>query len=107
MKNEEIAALLQDMKNSFKEYSENQFEKFTELLAQHSARTEEKSSKISPSSPTVTEELKSPIVLPCPSWESGESSGSHGTLGAENRDMDAIIKGLRVKVARFDGSNVE
>ena len=98
MKNEEIAALFVDMKNSFKEYSETQFEKFTDLLNQHCVRTDEKLSKLSPSSPMEATEAKSQSGLQKPGGEMGSSSAPRASWGSESREMDTIIKGLRVKV---------
>ena len=107
MKNEEIAALFQDMKTSFKKYSDSQYEKFVELLAQHCVQMKKKLSKLSTSAPCDAAELKSSKVLPRPHWETGESSVLRTNGRSKDSDLDAIIKGLRVKVARFDGSNVE
>ncbi|KAF4377290.1 hypothetical protein F8388_012391 [Cannabis sativa] len=107
MKNEEIAALLLDMKNSFKEYSDTQYEKFSKLLNQHCIKTEEKLSKLSLASTKVTFEPGSPGMMERTGTETGGSSGPRANWGSESREVNAIIKTLRVKVARFDGSNVE
>ncbi|XP_062104135.1 uncharacterized protein LOC133815295 [Humulus lupulus] len=105
MKNEEIAALLQSMELSFKQYSdeqmEKQFQKFSTLLNQHATQTEERFAAI-----------PSPHGPPLEGTSSIRGDGTKGsseqfTVAQSHGDMHSILKTLRVKVPRFDGSNVE
>ena len=105
MKNEEIASLLQALELSFKQHSEEQLEKqfqrFSSLLNQHVTQTEERFAAI-----------PSPQVPPSEGASSNRSDGTKGATGRvtpthSHGDMHSILKTLRVKVPRFDGSNVE
>ncbi|XP_062114581.1 uncharacterized protein LOC133825687 [Humulus lupulus] len=101
MKNEEIAAILQALDLKWEQRSESQLEHFKVLLEQHTKKTEETLSKV-PS-------LSSPIMGGDGSVvrDSGRSGGRRSDTETDNRDVNSILKTLRVKVPRFDGSNVE
>ncbi|XP_062109866.1 uncharacterized protein LOC133821735 [Humulus lupulus] len=101
MKNEEIAAMLQALEATFKQHSESQLEKFTTLLDQHMAKTEERLSQGSPPpSPGLTGENSA-------MRESGRTPSRRSHSEPEASDVNSILKTLRVKVPKFDGTNVE
>lgn len=101
MKNEEIAGLLQSLELNFKQHSDGQFQKFSAMLEQHMLKTEERLTQMSSTGQGDSE---------------GRSSAERETtrLGprrpeamADNRELNGLLKTLRVKVPRFDGSNVD
>ena len=101
MKNEELAAMIQALETNFQKHSAEQFARFSAKLDEQVARLDERVDQLqSPSSKqhggngTASSGLGSP-------------SGPKLSPTVESRDVNSLLKVLRVKVQRFDGSNVE
>ena len=93
--------MLQALEAKFTQHSESQMEKFTSLLDQHMAKTEERLSQ-GPSLPTPG----SSNATNAPK-ESGAQPGGRFRSVSEAAEVNSILKTLRVKVPKFDGTNVE
>ncbi|KAM6583243.1 hypothetical protein CsatB_010245 [Cannabis sativa] len=101
MKNEELAAMIQALESNFQKHSAEQFARFSARLDEQVARLDERVDQLqSPSSKqqegngTATSGLGSP-------------SRPKQPANVDSRDINSLLKVLRVKVHRFDGSNVE
>ncbi|XP_060967566.1 uncharacterized protein LOC115704201 [Cannabis sativa] len=101
MKNEELAAMIQALESNFQKHSAEQFARFSTRLDEQVARLDERVDQLqSPSSKqqegngTATSGLGSP-------------SRPKQPANVDSRDINSLLKVLRVKVHRFDGSNVE
>ena len=101
MKNEELAAMIQALEPSFQKHSEEQFARFNARLDEQVARLDDR-----------VNQLQSPSSTP----QEGKGSTSNGLnspavqrpeVVIENRDVNQILKIMRVKVPRFDRTNVE
>ncbi|XP_062075982.1 uncharacterized protein LOC133780122 [Humulus lupulus] len=101
MKNEEIAGLLQALELNFKQHSDAQFQKFSSLLDQHVSKTEERLAQMPPPSSGESEGRASV------DRENGRSGSKRSENVADNRELNSLLKTLRVKVPRFDGANVD
>lgn len=101
MKNEEIAGLLQAMELNFKQHSDAQFQKFSALLEQHVAKTEERFTQL----PQASSENSEGHVGTA--RESGQSNTRRTGMTRDHQEVNSLLKTLRVKVPRFDGENVE
>lgn len=101
MKNDEIAALLQALDLKWEQRSELQMENFKQLLDQHTAKTEERMAQASPS-PSIAVGHGDDTVQ-----EADRSEGRRSTADSEPHEMHGLLKSLRVKIPRFDGSNVD
>lgn len=101
MKNDEIAALLQALDLKWEQRSELQLENFKQLLEQHTTKTEERMAQASPT----------PSVAVNPGDNTGpgldRSEGRRSSVDSDNRDMQGLLKSLRVKIPRFNGTNVD
>ncbi|XP_062104440.1 uncharacterized protein LOC133815643 [Humulus lupulus] len=96
-----IAAMLQALEATFKQHSESQLEKFTTLLDQHMAKTGERLSQgPPPPSPGLTGDTSA-------MRESGRTPSRRSHSEPEAYEVNSILKTLRVKVPKFDGTNVE
>lgn len=101
MKNEEIAGLLQALESNFKQHSEAQFQKISELLEQHVSKTEERLSQM----PQLSSGESG--VRAHTDGEMARSGSKRSETTSDNREMNSLLKTLRVKVPRFDGTNVD
>ncbi|XP_062109432.1 uncharacterized protein LOC133820560 [Humulus lupulus] len=97
MKNDEIAALLQALDLKWEQRAESQLENFKLMLEQHTAKTEEKFTHLSQSSSPAT------------GREGSTERGGGGRSESESdvRDVNTILKTMRVKIPRFDGTAVD
>lgn len=101
MKNEELAAMIQALETSFQKHSEKQFSKFTAKLEEQVARLDVRVDQFQSAASKSAVEMGN-------SSQSSESVPMHrSSAPSESRQVNAILKIMRVKVARFDGLGVE
>ena len=90
MKNEELAALLQAMDLKWDQRAESQMTELRAVL-------EERLAKVLPTNSPIQHGDSSTVREP----------SRRSTSSQEGREVNLILKNLRIKVARFDGSNVD
>ncbi|XP_060969861.1 uncharacterized protein LOC133037067 [Cannabis sativa] len=98
--NEEIAGLLQAMELNFKQHSDAQFQKFSALLDQHVSKTEERLNQL-PNTGLGESEGRSV------DRESAQAGVRRSDMTSDDRELNTLLKTLRVKVPRFDRSEVD
>ncbi|XP_062118280.1 uncharacterized protein LOC133831890 [Humulus lupulus] len=94
MKNEELAALLQAMDLKWDQRAESQMTELRAVIEERLAQV------LSPNSPTHKGESSMARELTRETGRCSETSN-------DGREVNSILKNIRVKVARFDGANVD
>ena len=101
MKNEELAAMIHALELNFQKHSEEQFARFNAKLDEQVTRLDDRVNQLqTPSGPSQGGRASVVQDLHSPSKQYSEGI-------SDNREMNNILKSMRVKVHRFDGTNVE
>lgn len=106
MRNEDIAELMKAMEASFKQHSDDQLAKFSSLLEQHIAITDQRFSQVvQQRNPASMVEVTTGQASS--STENNQYRGYRAEGEAQPSDLNSLLRTLRLDVPRFDGTNVE
>ena len=99
--------LLKAMEANFKLHSDTQMETFTALLEQHRAATDERFGQFVSASQQPLSGSTATGSHPPPVGDQHSAGGRRPVGESSPKELESLLKTLRVKVPRFDGSNVE
>ncbi|XP_062080683.1 uncharacterized protein LOC133785470 [Humulus lupulus] len=101
MKNEELAAMIHALELSFQKHSEEQFARFNAKLDEQVTRLDDRVNQLQ--TPLGTSHGGKTSIM----HHLHPPTGQNSEGVSENREMNHILKNMKVKVPRFDGNNVE
>lgn len=85
----------------WEQHSELQMENFKQLLEKHTTKTEERIAQVSPSLSMAVGQGDSTVR------DHERSERRRSDVESDNRELHGLLKSLRVKIPRFDGTNVD